>query len=278
MQIHLYTICWNESQMLPYFLRHYENIADKIVIYDNRSDDDTASLAQQHPRCDVRTIGADELDERHLLFVKSEAWKESRGVADWVIACDVDEFLHHDDVRGYLGTCLASGVTLPRVAGYEIVARDFPANKGQIYDTVKRGFPRDLYSKRIVFSPTKIEEINYSPGCHTAAPIGNVIEDQRGELRMLHAGSVGFQRIIQRRRAMWQRSSSFNRDAGFGKHYDATAQEIEQQLNHYHDIAQHLWFLGYRGASLVDYARLLKGQFLNREWLPRSLRRGGDTG
>jgi hypothetical protein len=32
-------------------------------------------------------------------------WKESREVAEWVICCDIDEFLHHPDLLDFLADC-----------------------------------------------------------------------------------------------------------------------------------------------------------------------------
>ena len=39
--IHLYTICWNEERMLPFFFRHYDQWVDRYVVYDDNSTDAT---------------------------------------------------------------------------------------------------------------------------------------------------------------------------------------------------------------------------------------------
>ncbi|MBS0207292.1 MAG: glycosyltransferase family 2 protein [Planctomycetes bacterium] len=244
--------------MLRLFLRHYSTFADKIVIYDNHSTDDSVAIARSNPRCDVRTIGAPENDERNLLWVKGEAWKESRDVADWVICCDVDEYLFHADVRKYLATCTQNGITFPQTKGYELVDQQLPSGNKQIYQAVRRGFFRPLFSKRVVFAPAFIDEVNYAPGCHQSSPTGKVVEDPLCQMKLLHAGSVGWQRLIKRRLAIYSRQSSFNVANGFGKHLQMTPHELERQLEEFRRIAGHLWFLGAGGASLKDYLRAAK--------------------
>ena len=53
-RIHLYTICWNEADLLPFFFRHYDGWVDRFVIYDNGSSDQSRALLQQHPKVEVR--------------------------------------------------------------------------------------------------------------------------------------------------------------------------------------------------------------------------------
>ena len=35
MRVHLYSICWNDARILPYFFRHYDSLVDRYVIYDD---------------------------------------------------------------------------------------------------------------------------------------------------------------------------------------------------------------------------------------------------
>ncbi len=42
MVVHLYAISWNEGAMIDFFLRHYESIADRFIVFDDSSSDGTA--------------------------------------------------------------------------------------------------------------------------------------------------------------------------------------------------------------------------------------------
>ena len=48
--IHVYALCWNEEKMLPYFFKHYDNIADQYYIFDNNSTDNSLSMLRSHPK------------------------------------------------------------------------------------------------------------------------------------------------------------------------------------------------------------------------------------
>ena len=47
MKIHIYTPTWNEEKILPYFLRHYEQFAERIFIFDGGSDREKRKVKKQ---------------------------------------------------------------------------------------------------------------------------------------------------------------------------------------------------------------------------------------
>ncbi len=227
--------------MLPYFLRHYENICESIVIYDNGSDDGSQSLVLAHPICQLRHIESNgRMQEDTLRELKGNAWKESRDSADWVICCDVDEFLFHPHLLDYLEDCRHNGITLPVPQGFQMVAAAYPTTQKQIYDEVRTGFRDDWYSKRIVFNPSAIQEINYSHGCHGASPVGDVQEAADPALKMLHYKYLGLEDITARHAAMKARQSDFDRNRGFGFQYNWSADETARQFSDFQRRAEPL--------------------------------------
>src|SRR5262245_42339747 len=103
MKIAVYTLCFNEEFFLPYFLRHYHQYTERIVLFDNCSTDHTAEIARQ-AGVDVRPYeSGDEIRDDLLLQIKNNCWKECRGQGvDWVLVVDVDEILYHSDLTGFL--------------------------------------------------------------------------------------------------------------------------------------------------------------------------------
>ncbi len=215
MRIHLYTICWNESRLLPYFLRHYQQFCESIIVYDNGSDDGSKELIESHPLCELRHIDSHgEMREEILLEVKGQKWKGSRGLADWVICCDVDEILYHPRLLQFLKECGDAGVTIPVPTGFQMIVDHFPEYPGQIYDEVHAGLPDECYSKRVIFNPGTIREINYSAGCHTAEPEGDVHERSDAALKLLHFRFLGLDYLVSRFTALRRRQSQFDREHG----------------------------------------------------------------
>ena len=50
MIVHVYGLCWNEEKMLPYFFKHYDDIADQYFIFDNNSTDNSLSILKANPK------------------------------------------------------------------------------------------------------------------------------------------------------------------------------------------------------------------------------------
>lgn len=217
--------------MLPYFLRHYGQFCESIVVYDNGSDDGSQEIVAAHPLCQLRQIeSGDEYHEGTLLEVKGQRWKESRGQADWVICCDIDEFLFHPCLLGFLEECQREGVTMLLPTGWQMVSLQFPKTVRQIYDEVQTGYPDISYSKPVIFRPDAIQEINYAPGCHTASPVGTVKERSDAMLKLLHFRFLEFDYVVSRYAEMSRRSSQYNRLRGYGTHYFQSAEQLEAQF------------------------------------------------
>jgi glycosyltransferase involved in cell wall biosynthesis len=233
-RIHVYTICWNERLMLPFFFRHYGQWAEQIVVYDNGSDDGSCEFVGAQPNGQRRSFdtGGESREDREL-EVKNAAWKESRGRADWVIVCDVDELLYHPDFRGYLGECQARRVTIPAPVGYQMVSDRFPKTTGQIYDEVNQGFFDPRQSKKVLFDPDAIEETNYGPGCHGAELTGRCWYDQSPELKLLHFKFLGWEYLHQRYRELGQRKSQYDREHHFGHQYFLSDTSLEAKFQRF---------------------------------------------
>jgi hypothetical protein len=218
--------------MLPYFLRHYERFCKTIVVYDNGSDDRSREIVSAHPLCELRYVDSGgEYDESVLLKVKGETWKESREAADWVICCDIDEFLYHPNLLGFLADCRDRKVTVPVPDGWQLISEQFPVTNGQIYDGLNRGCPDGNYSKRVVFNPSAVREINYSPGCHLARPEGTIHEFADASLKLLHCKYLGLEYVISRYGSMARRMSRFSLDHGFGWQYLESRERIAERFS-----------------------------------------------
>lgn len=185
----VYSVMHNEAPMLPFFLRHYLPLADRVVIFDDHSDDGTAELARA-AGADVRPYPGAGLDDGELVDFASATYPEARGLTDWCAWVDADEFLFHPDLLARLARYRADGVDLPPIAGYAMFANAFPTTSGQIYDEVHVGVPYDGYSKPVVFDPEL--SLRWIPGKHTLT-----FDDgaERGpgpaEIKLLHFRHLG---------------------------------------------------------------------------------------
>src|SRR5438552_12457573 len=136
MVIHIFSIMRNEEAILPYFLRHYETFADRIFIFNDHSTDKTVEIAKAHLKTTVMDFPYNRgLQEDDFSNCFQDAYKKySRGVADWAMCVDADEFIYHMEILELLKRQREKGRRVLRTTGYSMVSQEFPTTNGQIYE------------------------------------------------------------------------------------------------------------------------------------------------
>lgn len=215
MIIHVYTMCYNEEVLMPYFLRHYENFAERIFVFDHYSNDKTLEIVKKSQKAECTTHGIrGEVHDSVLLNMKNESYKNSRGIADWVMIVDVDEFVYHPNLIGLLKEYKEKGITLPKTDGCDMVSDNVPNTTGQIYDEIKKGVRDATFSKKAVFNPAI--DIRYSPGAHKCNPSGKITESELAEIKILHYRFLSSKFIVDRLETRTKRLSQENIKRGWG--------------------------------------------------------------
>jgi glycosyltransferase involved in cell wall biosynthesis len=229
MKIEVFAICYNEELLLPYFLRHYSSFCDEITIFDNQSTDSGPALCRANPKVNLISYDtSNEIRDDIYLEIKNNCWKKSD--ADWVIICDMDEFVYHPDIKTIL-THMGE-VTAISPEWFNMYSRRFPETEGQIYEEVSLGTPGG--PKLNLFRPGELKEINYSPGCHIAQPEGNVLVSQWTGIKTLHFRYLSKEFVLSRNAVSFARLSQQNKENGWGFHYgfdpSAVAEDFDIQL------------------------------------------------
>jgi hypothetical protein len=211
--------------MLPFFLDYYRNFVgvERFFLFDDGSTDQTKQLIRDYP-VELIDHPSQHLDDRDLLRIKSDAYKQWRHLCDWFIVCDIDEFLYHPALSQLLARYRAQGVTVPLVEGYEMYSKEFPRFRPSAFlpKLIQQGIPNPLfYNKFLIFNPQV--DINYDIGCHTAEPAGPVRFSERFELKNLHYKHLSFDYVTARSRALAARRSAWNLATGAAIHHEENA-------------------------------------------------------
>lgn len=208
----VHIITYNEEVMIGFCIEHYRKKFPNCIIkvYDNYSTDNTVAIAEGYG-CEISNYNSyDKFDEKTLLKLKDTCWKNSE--TDWVVVCDCDELIDIDQEE--LINEEQNGTTLFKFTGYHMVNTGDTINLNEIC----YGYSDDMYDKILLFNKSKISEINYRPGCHTAKPKG-IIKYNSINYNMLHYKYLGAEYTVNRYRLFANRLSALNIEKKWSYHY-----------------------------------------------------------
>lgn len=190
---------WNEAPLLPYWLRHYEQYASRIFVWDGGSDDGTRELLEQHPLVtvfDQQCVGLDD----HYFTECFMRYRDLSAEADWCACVAADEFIYHPQLEQRLATIDNPKVQL---TGYTMYSDHFPTTAGQIYDEIQHGY-LDVWSRKtVLFRPRAT--MQWKPGLHVETSGDKPVVGTG--IKLLHFRHLGVDYYLERTRrnyARWQ--------------------------------------------------------------------------
>src|SRR6185369_4337567 len=132
MTLHVHSIMRDEALLLPYWLRHYEQYASAIFVWEGGSTDGTREMLEQHPLVTVYNQAKLGLDDHLFTLYFMQYQYVSRGKADWCACVAADEFIYHEDLPNQLEHLTATHARRVQLQGYTMVADAPPSGAGQI--------------------------------------------------------------------------------------------------------------------------------------------------
>lgn len=224
MNVDVHLLSFNEAEILPYTLRHYQRFASRILVHDGRSTDGTREVIAQTGATLVDWDTQGMLNDALARELKNTCWHGTD--ADWVIAADADELIYFPSgAEETLGLYELAEVAIAKPHGWEMCSDVFPNGDGQIYDYVKLGASDERwYSKPILFSPRRVARLSFTSGAHTVTgwtkdgrEIPNPVNFSFPETYLLHFKHVGpVERIAKRYDEVQARLSPVNRKHRWG--------------------------------------------------------------
>ena len=203
--------------MLPFFFMHYDPIVDIYYIADHGSTDKSRAILNDHPKVVLTEFLCSEssfVDSARIHY--NECWKISRGKADWVIVCNIDEHFYHPNLTDYLTKSRSDGITLIRPTGYNMVSDTFPTPERSLQSQIRIGKRDPFWDKPQLFNPNSIEDINFAASRHTAQPTGAAKKDTSGKIKLLHYKYMGQEYLFNRSLQLGSRMKPIDLMNGWG--------------------------------------------------------------
>jgi hypothetical protein len=234
MRITLYTICYNEQEMLPYFLNHYSKIVDKIVVYENNSTDDSRKILDSFTGCEIEIIDFDtnnQYSEEKQTDIRNNCWKNDT-TSDYIIVVDIDEIIYHPKFREFLRN--KRNIDCFKPVGFDMIGDEIPTDSNkQIYEIIKTGTLNTMYSKVALFKRKNVTDSNFTFGSHFSSFKGIkdlVTYQSKGNLKLLHYKCLSYDYVTIKHSNYSKRRSDFSKKNGLGYHYDFGKDKILEEF------------------------------------------------
>lgn len=218
--ITIYTICFNEELILPFFVKWYRKKFPncRIIIYDNYSTDSTEKIALQNNCQVIKYDSNNQIRDDLYLNIKNNCWKDAE--TDWVLVCDVDELLDINQTQ-----LIGENCSIILSKGYNMINLEDNLD----LESINYGIRAKQYDKYYLFNRLKIKEINYEAGCHSSNPVGEVIFS-KNIYNLYHYTMLSEQYLINRYKRNFERLSKENKKNGWGIHYKESEQTIKDKF------------------------------------------------
>ncbi len=222
--ITVYTLTYNEELQIKFLIDHYRKRFPncRIVIYDNMSTDTTVQIATDNG-AEVRYFDTNnQISDSKYLEIKNHCWKED-AKTDWVLVCDSDELLEINEQQ--LKEEEKLGTSIVRSEGYNMVNMEDNLD----IDGIKYGARAAPHDKPYLFNKKLISDMNYTPGCHSSNPVGQIKYSEKAYIAY-HYNFINLELSIAKYKHYATRLSPENLQKGWGVHYLMKAEQVKDEF------------------------------------------------
>ena len=258
MVVHLYTLCWNEEDIIPYVLQYWERIRSEVelhvVVFDNGSTDKSLGLLSPYGWIEVRHFDTDGMNDIVQKSIKNSCWKESKGKCDFVIVCDMDEVLYSNCFKEVLDEMKVSGCNIMGTKWYAFCGDKMPVYSPDVllHEQVKYGYTQYVnhtqqwggLGKFMLFDPNLVDDMNWSVGNHVSHPVPSADVFYTDKVVAFHINK-GFSEdyFVQRRQYMYKRLSETNKKGGLCYEYGYSEEQMRNEYRGYQKRSIDISFL-----------------------------------
>lgn len=213
------TTSFFEAPLAPWFLRHYEQFADRIIVYDDASTDGTREILAAHPKVQLHDWEHDNgIDETQRLEWGAQCMRAMVGQCTWLIVVDFDEFIFgpsesYEDIRPILEKEQKRGTSVIQTAGFNMMHKESKTDgvphindygpSVQLWHVIPNGVRAPVYAKPCIVTPDS--GVNWCMGRHSLNTTAGITLSEQPRLKLLHFRYLSPEYTRQRNARNWAR-------------------------------------------------------------------------
>jgi len=185
MKIDWYVLCYNEEFIIPWIVQYWEKIRKDgidlhVYCYDNYSSDRSVEMLSKYDWITINYFKTEGQDDSIQAIIKNNAWKQSKGKADFVVVSDFDEIIWSNDLKSELQYMKDNDFNVLGTKWYAFCGEKTPeyTEDKYLHQLVGKGYKqyinhmpqyKDL-GKFMIIDPNKIDDMGWSVGNHICKP------------------------------------------------------------------------------------------------------------
>lgn len=243
MKVYWIVLCRNEADVIPYCLEYWKRIADKVIVYDNGSEDGSIEMLSNHDWIEIRHFESDGQNDIIQKQVKEQAYLEFKDRCDIMIISDMDEvfWFENDKQKEMLFDVMLKGNYDVMTAELFALCEDSKpvAEDGKLLHQLCHKFYKQKlnhmkgfegFSKLSIFNTHTVEQVNMSVGQHYVQTLPNMNILWTVTPRCLHMNKgFGIDYKYAIRQKMNKNLSETNKRSGMGIEYADSYEKLKKE-------------------------------------------------
>lgn len=234
------TLCKNEADIIPYVIPYWKRVADKVVVFDNGSDDGSVEMLSKYDWIEIRSFDSDGQNDLIQKQIKEKAYLEYKDKFEIIIITDMDEIFYFNDFKALQSVFIDKGYDVLATPIFSLCEANKPPYSEDLllHQVCHKFFNQRMnhqdgfenISKFSIFNTNTVEKVSMSVGQHYVKtfPSMKIILDSNDFCLHINKG-LGLDYFLSKRKRMGDNLSDTNKKHGMAIEYLKSEEESRKE-------------------------------------------------